>query len=100
MGPVRFLPDIATDLDAAVLWYDRQQPGLGDSFLSAFSAIVRQIAEFGHVIRRIGDYRHLKVSGFPYLVFYREDSGGFTVVLVIDATRDPALIRSLLGERR
>jgi hypothetical protein len=100
MVPVRFLSAIESDLDDAVAWYDRQQTGLGDGFLSGFHSVVRQIAEYGHVFRRVGNFRHLKVSGFPYLVFYREDADGFTVVLLIDATRDPALIQRLLGERR
>jgi toxin ParE1/3/4 len=101
MQSVRFHPRVESDLDSAAAWYDRRDRGQGDRFLSEFRATAGTIAEIGRVFRRGADgYRHLKLASFPYLVYFREDDAGFVVVLVINAARDPALIQSILGERR
>ena len=101
MRPVAFSPSVAIDLDAAVAWYDRRQPGLGDRFLLEFRVSVGRIAQAGSTVRKVhGEFRHLKFEGFPYLIFFREDGDGFYVALVIGAARDPAVILKLLAERR
>jgi len=41
----------------------------------------------------------IKLTDFPYFVYFRDDGEGFLVMLVINAAREPALIQSLLGER-
>jgi plasmid stabilization system protein ParE len=100
MRPVSFSPRVASDLADAVAWYDRQQPGLGDRFLSEFRAAAGRIAQVGSAVRKVhGEFRHLKFESFPYLVYFRDDGDGFYVALVINAARDPALILKLLGER-
>ena len=101
MRPVRFSPFVLDDLADAASWYDRQQSGVGDRFLAEFRKTAGKIAGIGLVLRRsYGEFRHLKTHGFPYLVYYREDAEGFFVALVVNAARDPALIRQLLAERR
>jgi plasmid stabilization system protein ParE len=100
MRPVAFSPRVETDLDDAVAWYDRQQSGLGDRFLSEFRASVSRIAQVGSALRKVhGEFRHLKFDGFPYLIYFRDDREGFYVALVINAARDPALILRLLEDR-
>jgi hypothetical protein len=101
MRPVGFAPEVETDLDQAVAWYDGQGRGLGDRFLADFRLTVGRIANIGSALRKAhGEFRHLKLDGFPYVVYFREDGDGFYVTLVIDATRDPALISRLLRNRR
>jgi hypothetical protein len=101
MRPIRFHLRVESDLDDATAYYDEQQTGLGDSFLAEFRATTGMIANIGQVFRKAdGPYRHLKLASYPYLVYYREDTAGFIVTLVINAAREPALIQSLLGERR
>jgi plasmid stabilization system protein ParE len=100
MRPVRFHPRVEADLDDAVAWYDGQQCGLGDQFISEFREIAGKISKFGSVVRQPdGIHRHLQLPGFPYLIFYREDGSDFLVMMVINAARSPALIESILGER-
>ena len=101
MRPVNFAPEVEADLDGAVAWFDGQGAGLGDRFLADFRVTVGRIANMGSTLRKAhGEFRHLKFDGFPYFVYFREDGGGFYVTLVIDATRDPALVSRLLRERR
>jgi hypothetical protein len=100
MRPVRFAPAVGDDLAEAVTWYDRDGYGAGERFLGEFRVLVGQVASFGHVVRKsYGEFRHLKFPGFPYLLHYREDGDAFFVALVINAARDPALVRQLLAER-
>jgi len=101
MRPVRFHTRVEADLADATAYYDGQRRGLGDSFLAEFRTTTGTIANIGHVFRQTdGPYRHLIIASYPYFVYYREDGDGFLVTLVVTASRDPALIQTLLGERR
>lgn len=101
MRPVRFHTRVEADLADATAYYDGQRKGLGDSFLAEFRTTTGTIANIGHVFRpTAGPYRHLKLASYPYFVYYREDGDGFIVTLVINASREPGLIQTLLGERR
>jgi hypothetical protein len=101
MRPVRFHARIEADLDDAIAWYDGQQRGLGDRFISEFRAVARKVAEVGHVVRQAdGVHRHLMLANFPYSVYFRDDGEGFMVLLVINAAREPALIQGIPGEHR
>jgi plasmid stabilization system protein ParE len=102
MWPVRFLSEVESDLDEAVAWYDRAgESRTADAFLAEFRGILGTIAAHGQVFRRQpSGFRYLNLKRFPYLVFYRDEGDGFVVVLVVNAARNPALIRTLLGQRR
>jgi len=101
MFPVRFSPDVGTDLVEATTWYDQHQPGLGDRFLTEFRVSDDQIADVGRALRKVhGEFRRLKFGSFPYLIFFRDDGDGLYVTPVINAARDPALVLKLLDERR
>ncbi len=101
MRPVTFAPEVETDPEQAVAWFDRQQRGLGDRFLADFRTTVGKISTVGTALRVVhGQFRHLKFGGFPYVTYFRDDGQSFYVTLVIGAARDPELIRKLLVERR
>jgi len=59
------------DIQSTFAWYESQQRGLGDEFLSAIRQrleTVRSFPESASVVYR--DVRRVVVSRFPYVVFY------------------------------
>jgi len=64
-------PEADQELEAAALWYDERQPGLGDDFLDEFERTLGRIVaepERWHKIR--GDNRKLNFHRFPYAIVY------------------------------
>jgi hypothetical protein len=64
-------PEAEQELEAAVLWYDHQQSGLGDDFLNEFERTLRRIVARPQRWRKIqGDNRKLNFHRFPYAIVY------------------------------
>ena len=65
-------PEAGEELEAAALWYDKRQPGLGDDFLDEFERTLRRIIAEPvrwHCIK--GENRKLNFHRFPYAIVYR-----------------------------
>ncbi|MBN2490381.1 MAG: type II toxin-antitoxin system RelE/ParE family toxin [Planctomycetes bacterium] len=80
----------AADVDDAFLWYEAQEPGLGEEFLAAIEATLRAIRENPHrfpVVFR--DTRRALVRRFPYAVYYRVLDDLALVIACFHARRDP-----------
>jgi plasmid stabilization system protein ParE len=72
---VRFSAEAASELDDATAWYDKQAPGLGDSFIDAVEAAIAIIADWpqsgapvvgipdGRDVRRAPVARFCRLSG-------------------------------------
>ncbi len=64
-------PEVPQELEAAALWYEQRQPGLGADFLEAYQATLAQILSEPERWRRIrGGNRNLNFHIFPYAVVY------------------------------
>lgn len=64
-------PEADQELEAAVLWYEERQLGLGTDFLNEFETTLRRVVaepERWRVIR--GDNRKLNSRRFPYAPVY------------------------------
>jgi hypothetical protein len=72
----RLVSDPCADLDieAAFLWYEKQQSGLGLQFLDELRAVYNRIVEgpFTYPHLRSGVRRAL-LRRFPYIVYFAED---------------------------
>lgn len=70
-------PEADEELEAAALWYQEQQSGLGDDFLDEFEYTLRRIVAEPERWRKI-DYgsRKLNFRRFPYSIVYslRQDT--------------------------
>jgi plasmid stabilization system protein ParE len=94
---LRISDDALQDLNEGFLFYEAQQPGLGDYFASCLRADIeglRVTAGVHPVIYQ--DYHRLLSRVFPYGIFYTRDGDEVVVWLVVDLRRDPAWIRSRL----
>jgi plasmid stabilization system protein ParE len=79
------------DLRSGFEWYERQRPGLGESFLLAVEERLENIAAFPDANRLI--YRQVRravVERFPYLIFYVVKAERVDVLAVLHHARNPA----------
>jgi plasmid stabilization system protein ParE len=85
-----FRPEARADVIDARAWYERQQPGLGNRFITALDELLARISQtpeiYAVVLKTV---RRAKLRRFPYLVYYRVLKDTAEVLAVLDARRDP-----------
>lgn len=60
------------DLVDSFTWYELQQKGLGDMFVSSVKRKINKIEQNPELFAiKIGAYREAVVSKFPYVIIYR-----------------------------
>ncbi len=90
MNPPIFRPAAAADLEDAYRWYEAQQTGLGEEFLSAVRIameLVESHPEQFPVVHR--QTRRVLLRRFPYGLYYRIFDDQIIVVACMHARRDP-----------
>jgi plasmid stabilization system protein ParE len=93
---IRILDEAEQDLIDGFLFYDAQEPGLGDYFLDSISADIDSLQLFGG-IHPIRSGRHfLLATRFPYAIYYIVVRRVVHVQAVLDCRRDPAWIENKL----
>ncbi len=83
-------PDADAEPEAAALWYEQRQPGLGDDFLDEFERTLRRIVaepERWRKIRR--DNRKLNFHRFPYALVYSVRADAIYLKAVMHLHRRP-----------
>lgn len=83
-------PEATAELEAASLWYEQRQAGLGDDFLEEFERTVRRIVkepQRWHPI--VGDNRKLNFHRFPYAIVYRIGNDCIYITAVMHLHRRP-----------
>ena len=85
-------PEAEGDLEAAVLWYEEQRPGLGDVFsgelFDLFAQIVQSPLRFPAAERTV---RRGPLHRFPYVVYFVVDEPAILVIAILHQRRDPAV---------
>lgn len=83
-------PEADEELEAAALWYDQRQPGLGNDFLDQFQRTLRRIVAEPEGWRKIrGENRRLNFHRFPYAIVYSVDADVLYVKAVMHLHRRP-----------
>ena len=78
------------ELEAAALWYDERQPGLGGDFLDEYQATLSRILNEPERWRTIrGDNRKLNFHRFPYAIVYSVQADALYVKAVMHLHRRP-----------
>jgi hypothetical protein len=99
MIPVQISEDAQADLNEGFLFYEAQEPGLGDYFIACLRADIEGLKVSGGVHRLVyADYRRLLSKVFPYGVFYTMEGGRAAVWAVLDLRSNPEWIREQLQE--
>ena len=74
----------------AVVYYERERPGLGASFLDSVEACVESVMSFPHSSRPLDDHlRQRHVKRFTYAVVYRAAADEIRILAVMHLSRRP-----------
>ena len=96
---IRILESARRDLDEGYEFYESQERGVGDYFLTSVRADIEGLRISGGVHRQLyKDYHRLLCRVFPFAVFYTLKDNEVTVYAVVDCRRDPLWIRHHLEE--
>jgi len=83
-------PEADEELEAAALWYEERQPGLGGDFLDEFGRTLCRILAEPERWRRIrGDNRKLNFHRFPYAIVYSVRADALYIKAVMNLHRRP-----------
>jgi hypothetical protein len=97
MRDVQISADALEDLNNGYLFYEAQEPGLGEYFAACLRADIeglRVSAGIHRVVYR--DYHRLLSKVFPYGIFYTIEQECGVVWAVVDLRRSPEWIRQRL----
>ena len=82
------LPQAALDANEAFVWYEQQNPGVGEAFLGQLELCQHTITADPERARRIrGEIRKVKMRRFPYFIYYTTTTGATTIVAVLHGAR-------------
>lgn len=85
-------PEVQNDIQSAIEWYNKQQPGLGKRFLTTAKKHLDSLKDTAdHFALRYDDIHCMPIKKFPYMAHYRIDSKDKTVKVeaVFHTSRDP-----------
>jgi len=83
-------PEADLELEAAALWYEDRQPGLGDDFLNEFEHTLRRVVAQPERWRKVrGENRKLNFNRFPYAIIYSTQAGVIYIKAVMHLHRRP-----------
>lgn len=83
-------PEADEELEAAALWYEARQAGLGDDFLDDFELTLRRVTHDPQRPRFIeGKNRKLNFNHFPYAIVYELQKDILLVKAVMHLHRHP-----------
>jgi toxin ParE1/3/4 len=83
-------PEADEELEAAALWYEERQPGLGGAFLDEFERTLHRILVEPERWRKIrGDNRKLNFHRFPYAIVYSVRADALYIKAVMHLHRSP-----------
>lgn len=96
---VQISGDALDDLNSAFNFYEVQEPGLGDYFLSQLRADIDGLRVTAGIHRQPHKHLHRLLSRrFPFAVYYEFEADRALVIAVVDCRRDPRWIESHLDK--
>jgi plasmid stabilization system protein ParE len=95
--PLLVRPKAERDVAEARDWYEKEQEGLGDQFLTAVQQGYLRIQQNPELHAfEYRDIRRIMTDRFPYNIFYRVKSDEIEVIAVMHGHRHPRTWRSRL----
>ncbi|MBF0143262.1 MAG: type II toxin-antitoxin system RelE/ParE family toxin [Magnetococcales bacterium] len=83
-------PEAATELEAAVVWYEQRQPGLGGLLLAEMDGCMKRICSAPDLFSlHAGTVRRCLLRKFPFAVMFVPDVDQVRVLAVMHLRRRP-----------
>ena len=83
-------PEANQELEAAALWYEDRQTGLGDAFIDEFERTLLRIVDEPERWRKyLGENRKLNFNRFPYAIVYSVNGDVIYIKAVMHLNRRP-----------
>ena len=99
--PVVALDAVRDDMQLVYDYFEARAPRAGDRFLERYFAVTERIALNPEIFpSKFDDYRRALIPKSYLAAYYFTESERVIVVAVIDARRNPRLIRDLVRERK
>lgn len=96
----RFIDACLAEIEEAVAWYAGQSAELPGRILAELQGAVEKLAPFPEAFHMVAEpYRRVRLSKFPYSLFFRVDPEGIVIVGFFHQHSDPAKWKELLGAR-
>lgn len=96
----RFIDACLVEIDQAVAWYAEQSPELPDRILADLQGAVEKLTPFPEAFHMVADpYRRVRLSKFPYSLFFRVGPAEIVIVGFFHQHSDPSNWRALLKTR-
>jgi plasmid stabilization system protein ParE len=94
---VRIARSAETDLLEGFVFYEKQQPGIGDYFLDSLFADIDALALYAGVHIKFDERLHRMLARrFPFAIYYELRDDAAIVVAVLDCRSNPASITERL----
>jgi len=93
---IEVLTQAKEDLFDGYLFYERQEPGIGDYFLDSISADIDSLLLHHGYHRQFFGFHRMIARVFPFSIYYRVVGEVIFVDAVVDQRTDPASIKRLL----
>jgi plasmid stabilization system protein ParE len=92
--------DAIQDLNEGFLFYEAQEPGIGDYFASCLRGDIEGLKVTGGIHRMVyKDYHRLLSRVFPYAIYYTHSRDEVQVWAIVDCRRNPEWIREHLDRQ-
>ncbi len=99
MRKVVVLAEAAEDIEQARIFYDAQEPGIGDYCADLLVADIENLALYHGIHSRYFGFYRMLAERLPFGIYYRETEKETQVFAVLDLRRDPNWIRKELSWR-
>ncbi len=89
---LHYHPKVASDISAAIAWYEERSEGLGKRFCALVDARFDDIAGMPEIFPRAfddADFRFARIPKFPYLVLFRIQGENVNVLGLFHSASDP-----------
>lgn len=93
MFKIKVEPEVVSDIQEGVDWYNEKQPGLGRKFYFEVRAAFTTLKKMPYFQVRYDAIRCFPLKKFPYMVHYSIDEGEKLVIIraVFNTSQDPSL---------
>lgn len=98
-GKVILLDEAVNDLEIGRRFYDGQEAGIGDEFVTSLLSDITELKLYAGIHSSHFDFHRMLSKRFPFAVYYEVVSGLTRVVAVLDMRQDPRSIRKALEDR-